>query len=78
MRQPSKFKDYQIYEGDEVIAGFAYLILEDAGRPEPSSHQEALEDPDSDLWTGAEQEEMTSLKKNGTWILVDRVKGQNQ
>lgn len=76
IRQPSKFKDYQTYEGDEVIAGFAYLIMEDAGRPEPSSHQEALEDPDSELWTGAEQEEMTSLKKNATWILVDRVKGQ--
>ena len=66
IRQPSKFKDYQMCEGDEVIAGFAYLIMEDAGRPEPSSHQEALEDPDSELWTGAEQEEMTSLKKNAT------------
>lgn len=76
IRQPTKFKDYQVYEGDEVIAGFAYLMKEDAGRPEPSSYREALEDPDSELWTKAADEEMESLIKNKTWVLVDRVKGQ--
>ncbi|KAL0793897.1 hypothetical protein Bca101_065274 [Brassica carinata] len=75
IRQPAKFKDYQVYEGDEEIAGFAYLIIEDAGRSEPRSYQEAMEDPDSDLWTQAADEEMESLRKNGTWVLVDRVKG---
>lgn len=76
IRQPSKFSDYQVYEGDEVIAGFAYLVMEDDGRPESSNHQEAWEDPDSELWTGAEREEMASLVKNGTWVLVDRVKDE--
>lgn len=76
VRQPSKYKDYQQYEGDDEIAGFAYLMIEDAGRPEPGSYQEALEDPDSELWIQAADEEMESLLKNKTWILVDRVMGQ--
>ena len=42
VRQPSKFKYYLVYEGDEEIAGFAYLMTEDVGRPEPGSYQEAL------------------------------------
>ena len=63
-----------MYESDED--GFAYLMMEDAGRPEPGSYQEALEDPDSELWMGAADEEMESLIKNGTWVLVDRVKDQ--
>ena len=65
-----------VYEGDETIAGFAYLVMEDAGRPEPGSYKEALEDPDSELWTKAADEEMESLQKNKTWVLVDRVLGQ--
>lgn len=42
VKQPLKLRDYQIYEGEEVIAGFAYLITENAGRPEPRNHKEEL------------------------------------
>lgn len=73
----AKFDDY-VLNDDEIdeIAGYAYLITKDVGRPEPDSYQEALEDLDSDKWLLATDEEMKSLMKNHTWVLVDRVKTQ--
>lgn len=76
IRAPVRLEDYQVYPNDEDTAGYAYLVVEDAGRTEPRSYQEALEDPDRDLWLGASDEEMESLKKNKTWVLVDRVMTQ--
>lgn len=43
---------------------------------ESGSYREAMEGPDSDKWTEASDEKMTSLKKNGSWVLVDRDKNQ--
>lgn len=72
---PAKLQDYVVNEEElDEIAGFAYLVTEDAGKPEPSNFQEALSDADSDKWTAASDEEMESLLKNKTWVLVDRVK----
>ena len=76
IKPPSKLQDYHVYPEDESIAGFAYLMVEDGERPEPRNYQEAMEDPDSDKWTEASDEEMGSLKKNQTWVLVDRPKNQ--
>uniref|UniRef100_A0A1J3IJ96 Retrovirus-related Pol polyprotein from transposon TNT 1-94 n=1 Tax=Noccaea caerulescens TaxID=107243 RepID=A0A1J3IJ96_NOCCA len=73
VKPPVKLDDYKIYPES---AGYAYLIVEDGGRSEPQSYEEALSDSDSELWVKASDEEMESLMKNGTWILVDRVKGQ--
>lgn len=35
-----------------------------------------MEDPNSDFWKEVVGEEMMSLKKNGTWILVDKPEDQ--
>ena len=43
---------------------------------EPSSWREAMEDPDSDIWREAAGDEMVSIKKNGTWVLVDKPEDQ--
>lgn len=75
---PVRLEDYQVYPNDEDIAGYAYLVVEDAGRTEPKNYQEALEDPDRDCWLTASDEEMVSLKKRKTWVLVDRVKSRNR
>ena len=40
------------------------------------TYREAIEGLDSDKWTEVSDDEMTSLKKNGTWDLVDRNKDQ--
>ncbi|CAA7043751.1 unnamed protein product [Microthlaspi erraticum] len=71
---PVKLEDYQLEEDFEDIAGYAYLIIEDGGKPEPGCYEEALSDPDSELWVDASDEEIASLMKNKTWILVDRRK----
>lgn len=72
LKPPSKLLDYHVYPEDDDIAGYAYLITEAADRAGPRSFREAMEGPDSDKWTEASDEEMTSLKKSGTWDMVDR------
>lgn len=70
---PSRLKDYEMDEEvlDE-IAGYAYLITEDGGNSEPECYQEAVQDPDSEKWLEAADEEIESLIKNKTWVLVER------
>jgi len=74
---PSRLKDYEMNEEilDE-IAGYAYLITEDGGNPEPTDFQEVLQDPDNKKWLEAADEEIESLIKNKTWTLVDRDNSQ--
>lgn len=72
LKPPAKLQDYHVYPEDEDIAGYAYQMTEIAESAEPGSFKEAMEGPDSDKWTEASDEEMTSLKKSGTWDLVDR------
>lgn len=43
---------------------------------EADSYQEAMNRKDKHKWLQAMQEEMNSLKKNGTWILVKQPKQQ--
>lgn len=56
------------------IAGYAYLITEDGGKPEPATFEETQRDPDKNKWIRASDEEIESLMKNKTWDLVNRVK----
>lgn len=77
---PAKFEDYVMTEEHqeevEEIVGYAYLIIEDGGKPEPANYQDALHDPDSDKWIQDSDEEILSLIKNKTWELVERVETQ--
>ncbi|CAA7028218.1 unnamed protein product [Microthlaspi erraticum] len=46
--KPLRLEDYQIEDDEEDIAGYAYVVIEDGGKPEPGNFQEALRDPDSE------------------------------
>lgn len=76
-RQPPRLLDYEcdIIDGEDQFAGLVCLMSEDT-LTEPSSYHEAMADPDSDKWTEAAQDEMTSLEVNETWDLIERPKGQ--
>lgn len=54
----------------DILIGYRRLWQEN------QSYQEALEDPDCELWLGVSNEEFSSLKKNQTLVLVDSVKNQ--
>ena len=44
---------------------------------EPGSYKEAMNCRDRDKWVRAMIDEIDSLIKNGTWILVDKVEDRN-
>ena len=44
---------------------------------EPSNAREALSRPDGDNWKKAMDEEISSLKENGTWEIVPRPDGRD-
>ncbi|MEF8696035.1 UNVERIFIED_CONTAM: reverse transcriptase domain-containing protein, partial [Bacillus cereus] len=43
---------------------------------DPNTFNEAMSSPDSDKWVVAMQQEMESLHKNNTWVLVPAPKGK--
>lgn len=51
---------------------FAFAILEFQNPDELASYKEAMECKDSIHWKRAMEEEMKSLHKNKTWVLVDK------
>lgn len=52
-------------------------MVKDGAKPERGSFEETFEDLDWEKRVEASSEEMVSLKKNGTWSLVDKDKKQN-
>lgn len=74
---PRRLIDYECdYIGyEEEFEVMMCMMFEDGGT-EPNSYQEALSDPDSDKWIEAVEDEMISLKKNRSWVLVDIPKVQ--
>lgn len=72
LKPPAKLQNYHVYPEDEDITGYAYVMTGAIESVEPGSYREAMVSPDSDKWTEASDEDMTSLKKNGMWVLVDR------
>ena len=77
IKLPARLSDYECEatDGEDQFACFICLLSEDTSS-EPNSYQEAMMDPDSDKWNEAALEEMTSLKANETWDLIDRPKDQ--
>ncbi|KAL0407098.1 UNVERIFIED_CONTAM: cytochrome [Sesamum latifolium] len=59
-RIPSRFKDFHLA-----------LTIENS---EPTSYDDAIKSPKSELWIKAMKEEMKSLKDNKTWVLVPKPK----
>lgn len=66
---PARFTE----ESGVAFALFTYEILT---VEEPQSYQEAKNDQEWLKWKTATHEEMDSLIKNGTWILVDKPKNR--
>ena len=62
--------------GRADIICYALSVAEEIQNSEPKTWREAIESEDSQLWLQAMSEEMESLRKNKTWILVDQPKKQ--
>ncbi|GJX63193.1 retrovirus-related pol polyprotein from transposon TNT 1-94 [Tanacetum coccineum] len=60
---------------DDMVA-YAVAIAEEEDTHEPITFQEAINSFEKDEWVRAMKEEMSSLKKNHTWELVDQPPGQ--
>ncbi|GKB75211.1 copia LTR rider [Tanacetum coccineum] len=58
------------------MAAYAFAIAEEEDTHEPITFQEAINSSEKDEWVRAMEEEMSSLKKNHTWELVDQPPGQ--
>ena len=74
LRRPIKLP--QRYAEVNIIA-YALNVAEDINTgKEPSTFKEAINCVDSEKWLIAMHEEIESLHKNGTWVLVKLPKGQ--
>ncbi|GJV02370.1 retrovirus-related pol polyprotein from transposon TNT 1-94 [Tanacetum coccineum] len=58
------------------MAAYAFAIAEEEDTHEPITFKEAINSSEKDEWVRAMEEEMSSLKKNHTWELVDQPPGQ--
>ena len=66
IKPPSKFNDCE-------MLFYALSIAEQLEHSEPSTYAEAVNGPESKQWILAMKEEIESLIRNKTWILVDKV-----
>lgn len=69
IRPPSRFDDAD-------VAAYALMMSEVIEEDEPLTFGEAIRSRNGKKWRGASDEEMDSLERNGTWILIDRPKGE--
>lgn len=74
-RQRRTTKPPDIYGHSDMVS-YALSIAEELEYEEPRDYYKAIRSPDKDRWIAAMQEEIESLLKNGTWILVDKPKFQ--
>ncbi|GJV07628.1 putative reverse transcriptase domain-containing protein [Tanacetum coccineum] len=58
------------------MAAYAFAITEEEDTHEPITIQEEINSSEKDEWVRAMEEEMSSLKRNHTWELVDQPPGQ--
>lgn len=69
VKPPSRFEDAN-------LVAYALLVAEELEVEEPKTYKEAMECKERKFWKGAANEEMNSLEKSGTWVLVERPKNQ--
>ena len=55
---------------------FCLMTAEEVEYSEPCSYEEAIESKEYERWMKAMIEEIDSLLKNGTWVLVERPDGR--
>ncbi|KAH9781841.1 hypothetical protein KPL71_008631 [Citrus sinensis] len=84
-KSPSELETYQLARDRERRAiklpkkygiadliSYALTVADEVNGGEPLSYKEAMRFKDKMKWYAAMQDEINSLKKNNTWILVDR------
>ncbi|KAJ0489574.1 putative RNA-directed DNA polymerase [Helianthus annuus] len=64
------------YRSVADLSAFVFSVAEQESIYEPLSFDDALNSPDKSKWLSAMKDEMDSLYKNKTWILVDKPKEQ--
>ncbi|GJY59854.1 retrotransposon protein, putative, ty1-copia subclass [Tanacetum coccineum] len=72
--QQQNLDNYVLVQDD--MAAYAFAIAEEEDTHEPITFQEAINSSEKDEWVRAMEEEMSSLKKNHIWELVDQPHGQ--
>ena len=66
-------RDYEVYKDDQITEGGDLVHLALYAGAEPIDVEEALQEPQ---WIQAMKEELSSIKKNNTWDLVNLPKGK--
>src|ERR1044072_9168661 len=74
-RERRQIKPPQKYGYADLVA-YALNIADDISNSEPQSYGEAVNNSEAPQWTAAMTEEIESLHKNRTWVLVERPKAQ--
>ena len=74
-REITNTEDSDSDDSDD-IAATTYALKATSNPMEPKSYHHALRGPNSDDWKAAMDDELHSLKKNKTWIIVDEPKGR--
>ena len=62
------------YSACTDLLAYGFMIAIELNKEEPTTYQEAISGEDSIKWMAAMKEEMNSLYKNHTWIMVERLK----
>ena len=68
IKKPSRFNDNFVYSG--------CIYVNYCSADSPVSYKEAIESDESSFWQDAMNKEMNSLKKNKTWVLVEKPKNE--
>ena len=59
------------------MLAYAFLVATEVMKTEPETYEEAINCKESKNWVAAMKEEMNSLYKNKTWIMVKRPNNQS-
>ena len=58
------------------LISYALMVADEMIGEEPENFKQAMDSKDKWKWLSAMEDEMTSLKKNNTWVLVQRPAGK--
>ena len=58
------------------LISFALMVADEMTGEEPENFKQAMNSRDRGKWLSAMEDEMISLKRNNTWVLVQRPAGK--
>lgn len=71
-RTKRRFTQKPVRYRDDSLIAYALTVAQKTEYNEPKTYDQAMKSIDKDKWIQAMQEELDSLIKNMTWVLVDR------